>query len=235
MLTAPLTRPTRVTSAHRRPVIQLPSDVALRRELMSGQGSGDLPSAAEIRPGTELAGYRIESVLGRGGMGVVYLAEDLSLSRRVALKLLAPELAEDARFRERFVRESRLAASIEHPNIIPIFEAKEAQGRLYIAMRFVEGNDLKSLIKQEGALKLDRTLEIVTQVAGALDAAHATGLVHRDVKPGNILIARAGPGASEHVYLTDFGLTKRSSSDSGITASGQFIGTLDYAAPEQFE
>jgi serine/threonine protein kinase len=168
-------------------------------------------------------------------MGVVYLAEDLSLGRKVALKLLAPDLAQDARFRERFVRESRLAASLEHPNIIPIFEAKEARGHLYIAMRLVGGTDLKSLIQQEGSLDLGRTVSILSQVASALDAAHAEGLIHRDVKPANILIARAGPGATEHVYLSDFGLTKRATSDSGITATGQFVGTLDYAAPEQFE
>jgi DNA-binding beta-propeller fold protein YncE len=186
--------------------------------------------------GTEIAGYRIEGVIGRGGMSVVYLAEDLSLGRLVALKLLAPELVADERFRERFVRESRLAAALEHPNIIPIFEAKEAQGRLYIAMRYVQGTDLKGLIEREGRLTASRALAILSQVAGALDAAHERGLVHRDVKPGNILIARgSGSRGDEHVYLSDFGLTKRALSDSGVTATGQFVGTFDYAAPEQFE
>jgi serine/threonine-protein kinase len=189
--------------------------------------------ASDPRIGTELGGYRIESLIGRGGMSVVYLAEDLSLRRKVALKLLAPELAEDERFRERFVRESQLAASLDHPNIVPIFEAREHDGALYIAMRYVEGTDLKRLIQAAGPLDPERTVWILSQVASALDAAHARGLVHRDVKPGNILIA-AGSGR-EHVYLSDFGLTKRTSSDSGITGTGQFLGTLDYAAPEQFE
>jgi streptogramin lyase/tRNA A-37 threonylcarbamoyl transferase component Bud32 len=186
--------------------------------------------------GTEIPGYRIESLIGRGGMGVVYLAEDLSLKRKVALKVLAPELAQDGKFRERFVRESQLAASLDHPNIIPIFEAREAGPSLYIAMRYVPGLDLKTLIAQEGPLSPQRTISILGQVASALDAAHAEGLIHRDVKPGNILITpRTESGGSDRVFLSDFGLTKRSSSDSGITATGQFVGTLDYAAPEQFE
>src|SRR6266496_5858943 len=193
-------------------------------------------TALDQEIGMRVAGYRIESVIGRGGMGVVYLAEDLSLQRRVALKLLPPDLSQDAKFRDRFVRESRLAASLDHPNIVPIFEAREADGQLYIAMRYVQGMDLKSLIQRDGALGLERALWILTQVASALDAAHGAGLVHRDVKPGNILIATAQePGSAEHVYLSDFGLTKRTASDSGVTATGQFVGTLDYAAPEQFE
>jgi serine/threonine-protein kinase len=192
--------------------------------------------AGDPTVGIEIAGYRIEGLLGRGGMSVVYLAEDLSLGRLVALKVLAPELASDDRFRERFVRESRLAAALEHPNIIPIFEAKEAQGRLYIAMRYVQGTDLRALLERQGRLSSTRTLRILSQVAGALDAAHERGLVHRDVKPGNVLIA-AGSGSEgeDHVYLSDFGLTKRALSDSGVTATGQFVGTFDYAAPEQFE
>lgn len=186
--------------------------------------------------GSEFAGYRIESVLGRGGMGVVYLAEHRGLGRKVALKVLAPDLAEDERFRERFVRESRIAASLEHPNIVPIHEAGEVDGVLYIAMRYVEGTDLRSLLRDQGALEPQRAAAIVGQVAGALDAAHERGLVHRDVKPANVLIAKAvGSTAGEHVYLSDFGLTKRTSSESGLTNTGQFVGTLDYAAPEQFE
>jgi protein kinase-like protein/WD40 repeat protein len=186
--------------------------------------------------GTRVAGYRIESVIGRGGMGIVYLAEDLSLQRKVALKLLPPDLSQDGKFRERFVRESRLAASLDHPNIVPIFESREADGQLYIAMRYVPGLDLKTLIQRDGALGLDRSIWILTQVASALDAAHGAGLIHRDVKPANILVATgAEAGSAEHVYLSDFGLTKRTSSDSGVTATGQFVGTLDYAAPEQFE
>ena len=188
--------------------------------------------SVDSRIGTELAGYRIESLIGRGGMSVVYLAEHLGLGRKVALKILSVDLAGDPKFRERFVRESRIAAGMEHPNIIPVYEAGEAQGVLYIAMRLVRGTDLRAFLDDEGTPSVQRTLDLLGQVAGALDAAHAEGLVHRDVKPANILIAR---GKAEHVYLSDFGLTKRTSSEPGITDTGQFVGTLDYAAPEQFE
>jgi serine/threonine protein kinase/DNA-binding SARP family transcriptional activator/Tol biopolymer transport system component len=194
------------------------------------------PSRVDLPSGTEFAGYRIVSTLGRGGMSVVYLAEHDWLQRKVALKVLAPQLAEDERFRERFVRESRLAASLDHPNVIPIYEAGASGGDLFIAMRYVEGTDLRTLLHQGGALEPARSMAIVRQVAAALDAAHEQGLVHRDVKPGNVLLARQrGSEAGEHVYLSDFGLTKRSASDSGITGTGQFVGTLDYAAPEQFK
>ncbi len=185
---------------------------------------------ADPRIGSELAGYRIESLLGRGGMSVVYLAEDLRLDRKVALKLLAPELSEDERFRERFLRESKLAASLDHPNVIPIYEAGETGGVLFIAMRYVEGTDLKELLAKDGALEPARAVGIVERAADALDAAHKRGLIHRDVKPGNVLISDEG-----HVYLSDFGLTKQQTSDSGITETGQFVGTADYVAPEQIE
>jgi hypothetical protein len=189
-----------------------------------------------ITIGTELADYRVESYIGRGGMAVVYRAEDLRLARPVALKLLAPELSENERFRQRFIQESQMAASIDHPNIIPIYEAGEVEGMLFIAMRYVEGSDLKTVIEQAGALDSRRVAAIFNQVAGALDAAHGRGLVHRDVKPGNILIASgAGSEDPDHVYLTDFGLTKRSSSLSGFTTTGHFIGTIDYIAPEQIQ
>jgi serine/threonine protein kinase len=187
--------------------------------------------ATDSRVGTTIAGYRIESVLGRGGMGVVYLAEQVALGRKVALKVLAPELAGDPKFRERFLRESRLAASIEDPNILPVHEAGESGGALFIAMRYVRGTDLRRLIDEEGPLPPDRVVSVLTQVASALDAAHAEGLIHRDVKPGNVLVV---PGTPDKVYLADFGLTRRASSDSGLTGTGQFVGTLDYAAPEQF-
>jgi serine/threonine protein kinase len=192
------------------------------------------PMQPVLAVGTEIAGYRVESFISRGGMAVVYRAQDRRLGRRVALKLLAPELSQDERFQQRFLRESRLAASLDHPNIIPIYEAGEANGLLYIVMRYVEGSDLKELLEREGPLDLARTTSILRQVGAALDAAHARGLVHRDVKPGNILIA-SGTGREDpdHVYLTDFGLTKRSSSLSGQTTSGRFIGTTDYVAPEQ--
>src|SRR5262245_11714971 len=169
-------------------------------------------------------------------MGVVYLAEDLRLGRKVALKLLTPALAEDEGFRERFLRESRLAASLDHQSIVPIYDAGESEGVLYIAMRYVEGSDLGALLRQEGTLEPARALAIVSQVASALDAAHARGLVHRDVKPGNILIADE-PGADDgdHVYLSDFGLTKATGSGTRLTTTGELVGTVDYVAPEQIE
>ena len=168
--------------------------------------AGDLPAGARI------GDYKILDVLGRGGMSVVYLAEHETLDRKVALKLLAPQLSSDERFRDRFVRESQLAASLDHPNVTPIFEAGEAEGYLFIAMRYVDGIDLRKAIRANGALSTERTLSIMRQLAAALDAAHRRGLVHRDVKPGNILIARIDTvGETEHVYLSDFGLTKRAS------------------------
>jgi serine/threonine protein kinase len=156
----------------------------------------------------------------------VYLATDLSLERPVALKLIAPELAEDQHFRSRFLREPRLAASLDHPNVIPIYEAGERDGRLYLAMRYVEGSDLRTLIERDGKLSPERALRVVAQVAGALDAAHRRGLVHRDVKPANVLLDEDG-----HVYLTDFGITKQTGGAS--TDTGRVVGTLDYLAPEQ--
>jgi serine/threonine protein kinase/uncharacterized RDD family membrane protein YckC len=191
------------------------------------------PISTSLPPGQVVGGYRIDGVAGRGGMGVVYRATQLALDRTVALKLIAPEIAGDEGFRERFKRESRIAASIEHPNVIPVHEAGEADGLLFIAMRFVDGTDLRELLQRAGALSPLRVAAIVAQIARALDAAHASGLVHRDVKPGNVLIADRGGG--EHVYLTDFGLTKRSASDSALTGTGQWVGTLDYVAPEQIE
>jgi serine/threonine protein kinase len=184
--------------------------------------------------GRRIAGYRLEREIGRGGMAVVYLAEDLALDRRVAVKLLAPELARNDVFRQRFVRESRTAAAIDHPHIVPVFEAGEAEGVLYIAMRWVQGLDLRVLLDRQGPLPLRQTVRIVAQVASALDAAHAHDLVHRDVKPGNILVAEGTDSdRPEHVYLTDFGLTKKSLSLTGLTTMGQFVGTVDYVAPEQ--
>jgi ABC-type transport system substrate-binding protein len=188
------------------------------------------PSAGEpaLAPGTELAGYRIESLLGRGGMGVVYRARDLALDRNVALKLLAPELAEDVRFRERFLRESRLAASLDHPAIIPIYDAGEVAGQLYIAMRLVDGTDLKRLLAEEGALEPERALGLLEKVADALDTAHERGLVHRDVKPSNVLVDERG-----HCYLADFGLSRRLTEQGSSAGAGRSLGTIDYVAPEQ--
>ncbi|HXH96091.1 MAG TPA: protein kinase, partial [Gaiellaceae bacterium] len=185
------------------------------------------------RVGTELAGYRIESLLGFGGMSVVYLAEDLRLKRRVALKLLAAGLAGDASFRERFLRESELAASIDHPNILPIYEAGTTEDLLYIAMRYVDGRDLGERLRSDRLDPAD-AIGIVAQVASALDAAHRSGLVHRDVKPSNVLLdVGARPDGSDHVYLADFGITKRVSEETGVGEDGRLLGTIDYVAPEQ--
>ncbi len=179
-----------------------------------------------LASGDTFAAYRIESVVGRGGMGVVYRAADLRLERPVALKLVAPELAEDEVFRRRFLREPKLAAALDHPNVVPIYEAGEHEGRLYLAMRFVDGSDMRTLLRQEGGLPVERSIAILEQVASALDAAHRRGLVHRDVKPANVLVDEDG-----HAYLTDFGVTKQLGGDS--TDTGQITGTLDYLAPEQ--
>jgi serine/threonine-protein kinase len=187
----------------------------------------------EGRIGTELAGFRIESVIGRGGMGVVYGAEQLRYDRKVALKLLAPELSHDPQFRERFELEWRTAARIEHPSIVPIYEAGEVEDGLYIAMRYIDGIDLRTLLAGAGPLAPERALDILSQVADALDAVHGQGLVHRDVKPANVLVV---PGAGhEYAYLGDFGVAKQVRTESGLTQTGAFIGTVDYAAPEQLE
>jgi serine/threonine protein kinase len=178
--------------------------------------------------GHRLGDYMVEAVVGRGGMATVYRARDQRLGRAVALKILAPQLSHDHRFRERFVRESRLVASIDHPNIIPIYEADEREELLFIAMRYVDGSDMRKLVQSAGPLPVARAYRLFTQIASALDAAHANGLVHRDVKPANILVTE-----SDHVYLTDFGLTKSSSAEAGLTSHGHFMGTPRYVAPEQ--
>ena len=177
--------------------------------------------------GGRIAGYRIVRLIGRGGMGVVYEAEQLRLRRRVALKVIAPELADDRGFRERFERESQTAASLDHPNIVPVYEADEADGMLFISMRYIDGVDLGNLLARSGPLTPEHAASVAGQIGGALDAAHAVGLIHRDVKPGNILVQ------GDWAYLTDFGLTKRASSRSGLTQTGQWVGTIDYVAPEQ--
>ena len=190
--------------------------------------------SAYLSPGTHIGEYRIESFIGRGGMAFVYEATDSRLERHVALKVLAPELAQDVEFQQRFLRESRFAASLDHPNIVPIYEAGEAGGLLYMAMRHVSGGDLSALIEREGCLDPEHVVTVLSAVASALDTAHAAGLVHRDVKPGNILLTSStGDPSRAHVYLSDFGLTKRTSSMSKLTASGMFTGTMAYIAPEQ--
>ena len=182
----------------------------------------------ELQEGDVFAGHRILGVAGRGGMGVVYRAQQLDLDRVVALKLIASGLAADPAFRERFVRESRAAAAIDHPNVIPVYYAGEHEGRLYIAMRFVEGEDLRALINRVGGLEPAEAVQIVAQIGAALDAAHERGLVHRDVKPANVLL-----GQDRHAYLTDFGLTKRTTAETTVTGSGHWVGTLGYISPEQ--
>jgi non-specific serine/threonine protein kinase len=182
------------------------------------------------RAGTEVAGYRLERPLGRGGMAVVFAAHDPRLDRRVALKLLPPEYAIDEAFRERFLRESRAVAGIDHPNVIPLFDAGEADGQLYIAMRLVEGRDLARVLHETGPLPIGRAIAIVAQIAAGLEAAHRRGLVHRDIKPANVLLT-----GDDHVYLSDFGLAKLADSVSGLTATGEFMGTVSYIAPEQAE
>ncbi|MEU6882922.1 serine/threonine-protein kinase [Streptomyces sp. NPDC046712] len=185
-----------------------------------------------IQLGTQIAGYQVEHEIGRGGMSVVYLATDLRLGRAAALKVLAPELTLIDDLRRRFINESRVAAAIDHPHIVPIYASGESDGVLYIAMRYVAGPDLGALLDRDGPLPVTDALGIAAQVASALDAAHENGLVHGDVKPGNILVAASGVGDDPYAYLMDFGLAKPSL-DASSTSVGEFVGTLDYVAPEQ--
>jgi serine/threonine protein kinase len=182
--------------------------------------------------GSRIAGYRLEEQIGEGGMAVVFRARDERLQRQVALKILSPALAADEEFRRRFIRESRSAAAVDDPHIIPVFEAGDANGVLFIAMRYVPGGDVGTLVRRLGPLPSARAAAIVSAVASALDSAHAAGLVHRDIKPANMLVD-SRPGRPDHVYLSDFGLTKGSSSSTSLTSTGHFMGTLDYSAPEQ--
>jgi tRNA A-37 threonylcarbamoyl transferase component Bud32 len=179
-----------------------------------------------LEPGTEIAGYRVEAILGQGGMGIVYEATQVALGRRVALKLLAPELGSDPTFLERFRNEGRAQAALDHPNIVTVFEAGETDGRLFLAMRLIRGSTLRQLISDRGS-EASRVLRILGPIADALDTAHAAGLIHRDIKPQNILV-----GGRDHPYLADFGITK-SAGDIGLTRTGRFVGTTDYIAPEE--
>ncbi len=185
------------------------------------------------REGEDFAGYRILREIGRGGMGIVFLAEERRLKRRVALKVVAPDLSENDIFRRRFEREAQHAASMDHPNVVPIFASGAQDGQLYLAMRYVAGSDLAELLRSRSRLGPQEVAQIIEQTAAALDAAHVQGLIHRDVKPGNILLT--GGDADGHVYLTDFGLTKEGASESSFTNTGRWVGTVDYVAPEQIE
>lgn len=185
---------------------------------------------AELREGSEFAGCRIEREVGRGGMGVIYRGTELRLGRPVALKLIAGDRAADPDFRARFEREARLTASIDHPNVIPVYAAGEEDGLLYLVMRYVDGTDLRHLLREHGPLPPRRVDALIAQVAAALDAAHAAGLVHRDVKPANVLLAAGARG--EHAYLTDFGVVRLVDGETRVTDSGEFVGTVDFMAPE---
>ena len=186
-------------------------------------------TSADPRVGTVIAGYRIEERIGRGGMGVVYRAEHLNLKRRAAVKIIAPDLAEAEGFRERFTREARIAAALQHPNIVTVYDAGEVDGLLYLAMQYIEGSDLAAMLRSQGRLRPYRAIDVCRQVAAALDAAHARGLIHRDVKPGNVLIE------GRTAFLTDFGLTKRLEGHTQLTRAGDVVGTIHYVAPEQIE
>ena len=187
----------------------------------------------EVQKGSVLAGFRVESLVGKGAMGAVYLAEETSTGQRIALKLLAPELARDERFRRRFLRETELAATLRHPHIVRTLGSGEEERDLYLAMDYIHGSDLRDLLRREGRLEPERAVSLVQQVASALDVAHAAGLVHRDVKPGNILVAPEADG--DHAYVCDFGLARHVSSVSSLTGERGFVGTIDYVPPEQIE
>jgi serine/threonine-protein kinase len=187
---------------------------------------------AQVTTGAVVAGFRIVSPIAEGAMGSVFVAEDTRRGGRVALKVLAPDLARDGRFRERFLRESRVAAALNHPHIVPIVDSGEERGILYLAMVLVDGLDLRDLLRRDGLLEPERSLSILSQVAEALDAAHRAGLVHRDVKPGNILLAA---DHDETAYVCDFGLARHLSSASSLTGDRGFVGTIDYVPPEQIE
>jgi serine/threonine protein kinase len=183
-----------------------------------------------LRPGSTIAGCEIEAVVGSGGMGVLYRARQLKLDRPVALKLVDPDVASEPLVRERLRREARTVAALDHPNVVPLYEAGEDNGTVYLVSRWIEGSELGGLIRRDGPLQPRRAARIAAQIAAALEVAHEKGLIHRDVKPSNAIVT-----PDDHVYITDFGLTKRADSLSGFTAAGQMLGTIDYVAPEQIE
>jgi DNA-binding NarL/FixJ family response regulator len=197
----------------------------------SATSGGLMDTGADLAVGSTFAGHRIEAIAGRGGMGVVYRATDMTLDRPVALKLLAPGLASDRVFRARFERECRLAAALDHPNVVQIFHAGAERGALYLTMRYVDGTDLRSLLAEEERLEATRAVRIIAQVAAALTEAHRHGLVHRDVKPANILLTMRD--GTEHAFLTDFGITMERAGTTNLTNTGFAVGTADYMSPEQ--
>jgi hypothetical protein len=201
---------------------------------MSVEENTRAPALALLSAGSAFGGYRIDGTLGHGGLGIVYLARELALDRLVALKLIRPELAHERRFRQRFRSESLTAASIEHPRVVTVFGAGELDGLLYVAMRYVPGDDLGRLIAARGPLPPGEAAALIAQVADGLDAVHAAGLVHRDVKPANVIVTDADSGAPSG-FLTDFGLAKAAAATDGLTATGEVIGSVDYMAPEQIE
>src|ERR1700722_14598357 len=201
---------------------------------MGVEGPGAAGFLTGFSAGSRIAGYRLEEQIGQGGMAVVFRARDERLHRQGALKILFPTLATEEAFRHRFIRESRSAAAVDDPHIIPVFEAGDADGVLFIAMRYVPGGDVGTLVRQQDPLPVARAAAIVSAVASALDAAHAAGLVHRDVKPANMLVDTR-PGRPDFVYLSDFGLTKGAQSSASQTETGPFMGTPPFCAPEQIQ
>jgi serine/threonine protein kinase len=183
-----------------------------------------------LSPGSTFAGYEVDSVVGAGGIGILYRARQVRLDRPVALKLVEPDLARDPVIRERLRREARTVAALEHPNVAPLYEAGEEDGTVFIVTRWVEGSDLGTVILDESPLEPARTAGIAAQIAAALEVAHEKGLVHRDVKPSNVILTH-----EDHVYLTDLGLAKRAGTAPGLTAVDQMLGTVDYVAPELVE
>jgi serine/threonine protein kinase len=193
---------------------------------------GTIRGRSGLSPGSEFAGFKLERTLGHGGMGIVYLAREIRLDRLVALKVIRAELAGEQSFRARFRSETLTAASVEHPRVVTVFGAGERDGLLYVVMRYIQGRDLGRLIAADGPLRPERAADLIAQVADGLDAVHAAGLVHRDVKPANVIVEE---GEGSIAYLTDFGLAKAMASTAGLTATGEVIGSVDYMAPEQIE
>jgi serine/threonine protein kinase len=183
-----------------------------------------------LAPGSTFAGYEVESVVGAGGIGILYRARQVRLDRPVALKVVEPEVAGDPVIRERLRREARMVAALDHPNVVPLYEAGEQDGTVFIVTRWVEGAELGTLIHDHGPLEPTRAARVAAQIAAALEVAHEKGLVHRDVKPSNVILT-----SEDHVYLTDFGLAKRAGTAAGLTGVDQMLGTVDYVAPEQIE